>query len=181
MKKKKGKTSNSKEKTKNKLTKENVKAKVLDFFKTTKEIIQDNKLVTIYFIGAVINGIIIRWITIHKPLSIRPMMADLVVSLLFVSLYFLISKKHRFAYLILISVISSVVCISNAIYYSYYSSFISITFLSFALTNTETGDSNPVGDLIQLKTFIFVWLPIALAIYHFKTKKKETNLFYFDS
>ncbi|MBQ6436156.1 hypothetical protein IJJ27_01170 [bacterium] len=84
-----------KDKLKN-ITKENIKAYFLLFLKTTKEVLLDNKYVVIYFIGAVLNGIILRWISINKPFAIRPIMADLVISLLFVSIYFFIRKKYRF-------------------------------------------------------------------------------------
>ena len=164
---------------KKQLTKENIKEYITGFLKTTKEIVTDNKLVTIYFVGAVINGILVRFFSINKPFSIRPLIADLVISLLFVSVYFLIQKRHRFAYLILISIISTIVCISNVIYYSYYSSFISITFFSFALANHETGGADVLGSLINIKFFIFFWLLIVLVIVHFidKKKKKEDKTF----
>lgn len=101
------------------------------------------------------------------------MFADLLISTLFASIYFFIKKKYRFIYLLIISLVSTLICLANIVYYVYYSSFISVTFLSFALQNTETGDSNPVTDLLQFKTFVFVWLPIALTLFHFKTRKRH--------
>lgn len=141
--------------------------------KTTKYIILDNKLVFIYILGAVINGMILRGFTIGSPFNLRPILADLVVSLIFASFYFFIKKKYRFAYLMTISIISLIVCISNIVYYFYYSSFISITFFSFALANHETGESNVVGDLIKPQFFIFLWLPIVLYIVNRREKKKN--------
>ena len=101
------------------------------------------------------------------------MFADLLISTLFASIYFFIKKKYRFIYLLIISLVSTLICLANIVYYVYYSSFISVTFLSFALQNTETGDSNPVTDLLQFKTFVFVWLPIFLTLFHIKTRKKH--------
>lgn len=141
--------------------------------KTTKYIILDNKLVFIYILGAVINGMILRGFTIGSPFNLRPVLADLVISLIFASFYFFIKKKYRFVYLITISIISLIVCISNIVYYFYYSSFISITFFSFALANHETGESNVVGDLIKPQFFIFLWLPLVLYIVNKKQKKKN--------
>ena len=125
-----------------------------------------------YIFGATFNGVLLRLFTI-KNFSLTPLLADLFISILFASIYFLVKKRYRFIYLLLISLVSTLVCLANMVYYVYYSSFISVTFISFALTNSETGDSNPVGDLIQIKTFIYVWLPIALTVYHFKTRKKD--------
>lgn len=145
---------------------------MMDTVKTTKNIILDNKIVFIYVIGAVINGIMLRGFTIGHSFNIRPMLADLVVSLIFASFYFLVKKKYRTLYLITISIISLIVCVSNIVYYFYFSSFISITFFSFALANHETGESNVVGDLIKPQFFIFVWLPIVL---YFINKKNVKN------
>ncbi|MGN0993085.1 MAG: LTA synthase family protein [Bacilli bacterium] len=152
---------------------ENIKAYSKNMVKTTKYIIFDNKLVFIYILGAVINGMILRGFTIGSPFNLRPVLADLVISLIFASFYFFIKKKYRFVYLITISIISLIVCISNIVYYFYYSSFISITFFSFALANHETGESNVVGDLIKPQFFIFLWLPIVLYFINKKQKKKN--------
>ena len=152
---------------------ENIKAYAKHMVKTTKYIVLDNKIVFIYILGAVINGMILRGFTIGSPFNLRPILADLVVSLIFASFYFLVKKKYRLAYLIIISIISMIVCISNIVYYFYYSSFISITFFSFALANHETGESNVVGDLIKPQFFIFLWLPVVLYIVNKRQKKKN--------
>lgn len=148
-------------------------------FSNTKYIFDDNRIVLFYIIGAVLNGIILRAFTIGKIYSFRPLLADLIISLIFASFYFLIKKKYRFVYLIVISIVSSIVCIANVIYYFYYSSFISITFLSFALTNHDTGGSNVLGSMINPMFFIFFWLTIALIVFHRREKKKgsEDNTF----
>lgn len=116
---------------------------------------------------------ILRGFTIGSPFNLRPILADLVISLIFASFYFLFKKKYRFIYLFIISLVSLTVCLANIIYYYYYSSFISVTFISFALANHETGESNVVTDLLQLKFFIFFYLPIMLIIVNQKLKKKN--------
>lgn len=154
--------------------------------KKTKDLIEENPLVLCYVLGATINGILLRIFTVGEVFSISPLLADFVISLLFASIYFLINKKGRFSYLIICSIVSSFICIANCIYYFYYSSFISITFISFALANYETGNSNVVGDLLQLKFFIFLLFPIILMILnkifnkkriYIETKTTRKNLF----
>ena len=171
-KKKKGKTNPKKRKNSKEII-EKVKAYLSSICKNAKNILLDNKLVILYLVGALINGILLRAFTIGKLLNIRPVLADLIISLIFISFYFLISKKHRFAYLILISLVSTTVCIANVIYYYYYSSFISITFFSFALTNHDTGGSNVLGSMLNIKFFVFLWLTVALIIVHRIEKKKN--------
>ena len=163
----------NKQKLKNQTKIERIKEFFRVLWNNTKIIFLDNKIVLFYIIGAVINGIILRAFTIGKVYSIRPLLADLIISLIFVSFYFLIKKKHRFIYLIIISLVSAIVCVANVIYYFYYSSFISITFLSFALTNHDTGGSNVLGSMINPLFFIFFWLTIGLVIYQRKLKKNE--------
>ncbi len=152
-----------------------IKSVSIETCKNTKLILQDNKLVFLYIIGATLNGVLVRTFTIGNPFRIRPLLADLIVTLVFVSFYFLIKKKYRFAYLVLISLVSSIVCIANVIYYFYYSSFISITFFSFALTNHDTGGSNVLGSMLNPKFFIFFWLTIALFVLRKKEKKNNNE------
>lgn len=154
------------------------KEKIVIFSKNisydTKNIIKDNKLLFVYIFGAVLNGIILRGFTIGNVFNLRPVLADMIVTLIFSSLYFVIKKRYRFLYLFIISIVSTLVCLSNIVYYFYYNSFISITFFSFVLANNETGDSNVVGDLLQVKFFILLWLPIALVIFRKKLSKNES-------
>lgn len=153
-----------------------IKKKIVEFFKQTKKVIKDNPLLFVFVVGTLLNDILLRAFTIGQIYKISPFVVDLFVTLIFASIYFLIKEKNRFKYLFILSIISTIVCIANSIYYSYYSSFISVTFISFAFTNTETGDANVVGNLLKLKYFIFIWLPICLYIVNKrkKVKLKET-------
>ncbi len=153
-----------------------IKKKIVEFFKQTKKVIKDNSLLFVFVVGTLLNDILLRAFTIGQIYKISPFVVDLFVTLIFASIYFLIKEKNRFKYLFILSIISTIVCIANSIYYSYYSSFISVTFISFAFTNTETGDANVVGNLLKLKYFIFIWLPVCLYIVNKrkKVKLKET-------
>ncbi len=162
-------------KIKNKFSLKTIKQFFIEIIRVTKLILSDNKLILLYIIGATINGMILRGLTIGYPFRFRPILADLIISLIFASFYFLIKKRYRFIYLIAISIVSSIVCIANIIYYFYYSSFISITFFSFALTNHDTGGSNVLGSMLNPKFIIFFWLTIALFVLR-STEKKNNNL-----
>ena len=84
-KKEKKKKKNLKKSLKEKFSLENIKAYAKHMVKTTKYIVLDNKIVFIYILGAVINGMILRGFTIGSPFNLRPILADLVVSLFFAS------------------------------------------------------------------------------------------------
>ncbi len=155
----------------------NPKKSIIDFFKATNNFIKNNLIVAFYILGAVLNGIILRAFTIKSFFAISPILADLFVSIAFASIYFLLKKKRRFAYLMTFCILSTIICIANIVYYHYFSSYISITFISFALTNTDTGGANVVGNLLQLKFFIVLWYPIFLVIANKRIiKNKRINI-----
>lgn len=140
-----------------------------------KTIYKENKIVFYYIIGSLINGIILRTFTVGNFYSITPFLADLFISIIFASFYFSFKDNKRIIYLYVLSILSVIICIANIIYYSYYSSFISITFISFIITNHETGDADVLGNLLNIRYFIFIWFPIFLYIMNKKTKKIKSS------
>ncbi len=150
----------------------NTKTKFLDNFSKLKTIYKENKIVFYYILGSLINGILLRTFTVGNFYAITPFLADLFISIIFASFYFSFKKEKGIIYLYIMSILSVIICISNIVYYSYYSSFISITFISFIITNHETGDANVLGNLLNIKYFIFIWFPIFL---YFMNKKHKSN------
>lgn len=165
-----------------------INQEIKDFLEKTKAFIKNNIFLCCYIAGAVINGIILRGFTIGKAYSLGPLFADLLITLLFASIYFLLNKKSRHIYLYVAAILSTIICIANIVYYNYYDSFISITFISFALTNKETGGANVVGDLLKIDFFLLFWYPIFLIVIDYilnkkgmhpqKTNKKSANILY---
>lgn len=154
-----------------------IKDKVIEYFKTTITVLKENKLLVVYIIGAILNGVLLRLFTIGFQLKISPILADTFIVLCFSCLYFLFkTRKSKFIYLLVISIISCILSIANAVYYYYFSSFISVTFISFVLTNSETGDANVVGDLIQIKYFILLFLPIIVIVANKLIKKEKIKI-----
>ncbi len=146
--------------------------KISGFIKQSYLFFNENKLVFIYIFGCLLNGIILRAFTTDNIFSISPIFADLFVTIFFASFYFLFKKKWRNVYLYTMTILTTLICISNIVYYHYYSSFISITFISFALTNHETGDADVLGNLLEIKYFIPLWFPACMYLYD-RTQKKH--------
>lgn len=149
-----------------------IKTKTLKFLSKTKIFISENIFLVCYIFGAILNGIILRAFTIGKVFSITPFLTDFITVLIFSSIYFLLKKKFRNTYIFIAAIISTIICVANIVYYHYYESFISITFISFAITNSDTGGENVIGNLIKLEFFILFWYPIFLIIIYFILKKK---------
>lgn len=150
--------------------------KIKLYLQKTKQILKENPLFTWFVIGSVINGTLLRFLTVKNYFAISPIISDLFISLLFGGLYFCFKEKNRFKYIFALSIIFSIVGIANIVYYHYYNSFISVTFISFALTNTETGDANVVGNLLNIEFFILLWFPIFMFFYNRKLKSKNIKI-----
>lgn len=153
----------------------NIKKTFLDNFSRLKVIYKENKIVFYYILGSLINGILLRTFTVGNFYGITPFLADLFISIIFGSFYFSFKDNKGVIYLYIMSILSVIICISNIVYYSYYSSFISITFISFIITNHETGDANVLGNLLNIKYFIFIWFPIFLYFINRKYKKIKSS------
>ena len=125
-----------------------------------------------FVITTVINGMILRFITVHNYFDIKPILADLAVVLIFGSFVYLFKPKNRFKYLLIISVLLNAICIINSLYYTYYMSFASFSLIAVSLTVVDVGDA-VVKNVMQFKDFIFLWQIIALIIVHHKLKKKD--------
>lgn len=142
----------------------NIKKQVCVYLKT-------NILTITFLIGNIINGIILRYLTVKNYFNIKPILGDLVILLVIISFAYLIKPKNQFKYYITWSIILSIVCIANCIYYSNY-----ISFISFSLLKTSSqlgGYSDAVTSILELKDFIFIFEIIILIIVHNKLKKKK--------
>ncbi len=139
-------------------------------------IAKENKMLVFYILGVILNGFILRMFTVGIFNMISPIIGDIFITLIFASFYFIFKEKQRFAYLIILSIITTIICIANIVYYNYLKSFMSITFFSFIGSNTETGGANVLGNLLQFKFFIVLWFPIFLIIMKNVLKNKEKQV-----
>ena len=125
-----------------------------------------------FVVTTLINGMLLRFITVHNYFDIKPILADLAVVLLFGSFVYLFKPKNRFKYLMIISVLFIAICVINSLYYTYYMSFASFSLIAVSLTVVDVGDA-VVKNVMQFKDFIFLWQIIVLIIVHHRLKKKD--------
>ena len=113
-----------------------MKNSVIDFFKNLRkdpkgtliallngivEGVKNNSLFFVYIILNVIIGILLRYFTIHtidNLLLLKPILGDLAIVVLLGSFNFALKEKHRFAYLLVVSIIFTILCVANSIYYT---------------------------------------------------------------
>ena len=101
-----------------------------------------NNILLLYFvISSLINSTIVRLTILDKSYSLKPVLIDLGVILLISSFSYFIKPKSRIKYLAIWSFIFVAICIINAHYYGYYSSFASVSLLATSTFVVDVSDA----------------------------------------
>ena len=138
------------------------KNNVINFFK-------HNVLFTMFIISSLLNGCFLRFLTVKNYTNISPILADLFFIILVGSFGYFFRPKNRFKYYITWSVIFTLVCLINSMYYTNYVSFTSFSLLATSLQ--IFGVSDALQSIVELKDFCYIWAPISLIFVHLKLKK----------
>ena len=140
--------------------------------KLLKIIKKDYTVETFFIISNLINGLIIRIVTVKNGLFISPLLVDLGFLILVTLISLTIKKEKRIRYFITLSIIFNIVCIVNSIYYHYYSSFASISLIANITFASDVSDAI-VENVLKAVDLIYIWQTITLVIIYKKTNKKE--------
>jgi len=140
--------------------------------KLLKIIKKDYPIETFFIISNLINGLIIRIVTVKNGLFISPLLVDLGFLILVTLISLTIKKEKRIRYFITLSIIFNIVCIVNSIYYHYYSSFASISLIANITFASDVSDAI-VENVLKAVDLIYIWQTITLVIIYKKTNKKE--------
>ncbi len=140
--------------------------------KLLKIIKKDYPVETFFIISNLINGLIIRIVTVKNGLFISPLFADLGFLILVTLISLTIKKEKRIRYFITLSILFNLVCIVNSIYYHYYSSFASISLIANITFASDVSDAI-VENVLKAVDLIYIWQTITLVIIYKKTNKKE--------
>ena len=136
---------------------------------------KNNILFLTFVITAVINSTILRFFCMHMVenyLSVKAILADVTVAVLIGSFGYLFKPKNRFTYLIVANIFLTAICMINSVYYTFYTSFASVSMLSLTQYIGDVGDA-VVENVLQLKDIVYIIGPIALTIVHLHLKKKN--------
>ena len=144
-----------------------VKEALSSFLKKFKTIATTNVL---FF--TVINSIIVRGVTVNNVFYIKPVIADLTISIFVGSFAYFFKPKARFKYFFTWALIFSLLCIINAVYYKNY-----LSFASFSLLTTLTqlgGYTDAVFEnILAIKDFVYLWQLFCLIFVHLQLSKKK--------
>ena len=147
-----------------------IKKQIINF--NYKEYASTNRQFIAFVISNLINSTLLRFFTVHNYFAVKPLLADLAILLLFGSFVYLFKAKKQFTYLMVLSFIFTLVCITNSLYYTYYMSFASFSLIAVSLTVVDVGDA-VVKNVLQIKDFIFLWQLIFMIYYHNHLKKTK--------
>ena len=163
--------------------KENPRQTIKAYLTTIKKYFYENKIFALFVFLNVLNALLLRAFTIGNNSNIfdlRPLLADFSFVVIIGSLSYLMKKKVKFAYLFIWTLILSIICMINSAYYTFYTSFSSISLLSTARFITAVGDA-VVENVLQPKDLVYLIMPIVLLYFHVHYKKsnyyKETGFF----
>lgn len=140
-----------------------------------REYIKNNQLFLVYVITCLVNATMLRFFCIHSManyLSIKAIMGDLAVIVILGSFGYLCHPKNRFTYYLILDIFLSAICMINSVYYTFYSSFASVSMLSLTQYIGDVGDA-VVENVLQLKDLVYVIGPMLLIFVHIKLKKKN--------
>ena len=141
--------------------------------KTQKNIIyffKNNILFTVFIITSLINGCLIRFLTVKNYTAISPILADLAFILFVGSIAYFFKPKNRFKYYMVWSIIFTMTCLINSVYYTNYISFTSFSLLATSLQ--LAGVSDALGTIMELKDICYIWAPLTLIFVHHKLLKQ---------
>ena len=130
---------------------------------------KNNVLFTTFIITSLINGCLIRFLTVKNYTAISPVLADLAFILFIGSFAYFFKPKNRFKYFITWSIILTLVCLINSVYYTNYVSFTSFSLLATSLQ--LGGVTGALKTIMELKDFCYIWAPITLIFMHRKLLK----------
>jgi len=144
------------------------------FFNGIKNGLLTNKLFIIFVILNILNDILLRSLTMgfNNFLHIDVLLADAAFVLLVGSFCYFFNETGKFIYLFIVTILLSALCVLNSSYYTFYTSFSSISLLSTARFITDVGDA-VVENVVQPKDLIYVFIPIIFLFSKMYLKRKD--------
>lgn len=149
-----------------------IKKSIGSLKKISQSYLKTNVLFLTFFLTSVINGCLLRFLTVKNYFDIRPIIADTAVVLIIGAFGYFIKPKHQFKYFFTWGIVFTVLCIVNSMYYTNYLSFASFSLLETSLQVVDVGDA-VVENVMELKDFSYLWQIFALVFVNRILKKRK--------
>ncbi|NLL44246.1 MAG: sulfatase-like hydrolase/transferase [Mollicutes bacterium] len=138
--------------------------------KYSKKYLSTNILFMTFVSTSVLNATLLRFFTVKNYFELKPILADLAVVLIIGAFGYFIKPKHQFKYFFSWSIVFTILCIFNSVYYTNYVSFISFSLAATSLQLVDVGDAI-VENILELKDFSYLWQIGAMFFVHLNLKK----------
>lgn len=157
-----------------------LKDKFVNFVKRIKKekmisnYFKNNRLFLLFVLVCVVNSTLLRFFTmptVENYLSIKTILADTAIVVIIGSFSYLFKNRKRYIYLLVWATIFTTICVINSVYYTFYTSFASVSMLSLTQYIGEVGDA-VVQNVLQLKD-LFYLIPYIFFIYYYYRLKKR--------
>ena len=145
----------------------------VDLFKIhSKSYLKTNILFMTFVSTSVINGCLLRFLTVKNYFDLKPVIADLAIILIIGAFGYFIKPKHQFKYFFTWSVVFTILCVVNSMYYTNYISFVSFSLLETSLQLVDVGDA-VVNNVMEIKDFAYIWQIVAMLFVNKSLKKRD--------
>lgn len=138
----------------------------------SKSYLKTNILFFTFVVCSVLNGCLLRFLTVRNYFDIRPMIADTAVVLIVGAFGYFFKPKHQAKYFTFWSIVFIAICIINSIYYNNYVSFVSLSLLG---TSTQLGTVTDAvfKTIMELEDLSYIWQLFVLLMVNHSLKKKS--------
>ncbi len=146
----------------------------IDFKKIWEKVIKYIKTNILFFtflLTSIISASLVRIFTL-KAFDISPMLADTGFILIVGAIGYFIKPKHQFKYFFIWSIIITLCCFINSMYYSNFFSFVSFSLLKTSSQLTDVSDA-VVQNVLEAKDFVFFYQIIAMICLNQYLKRKQ--------
>ena len=146
--------------------------------KKCKDYIIDNKYFFLYVFVNVLGGILLRTFTLgglNNFFVFSPFLADLAVVVFLGGIGYFMKEKHQVTYYVIVSFIMLLLCTINSAYYTFYTSFASVSLISTTKFIFAVGDA-VVENVLKIKDVIYAILFIGLIMLYVTFSKRRKRL-----
>ena len=150
---------------------ENVKSYVDKAKEKSKLYLSTNILFLTFVVTSVINSSLLRFLTVKNYFDFSPVLADVSLVLIIGALGYFIKPKHQFKYFFEWSIVFTVMCVINSMYYTNYMSYASVSLLATSLQVVDVADA-VVENVMEMKDFSYIWQIFAMIFVNQSLKKK---------
>ena len=116
----------------------------------------------LFVFGNFLNAILLRLFT-TGAFQLRSIFFDMAVIMLLLGISLIVKKKRRNAYYWIATFLMITTCVTNSLYYNYYSSFISVSLLATSVFVKDVGDA-VMEMVIRPCDLTYLWLFVAMFV-----------------